>query len=58
MYMSIYKLTVAPFMKGLGCNLIAGVTDELPKCLLNWPWVQLLVIEVFSVKLAYIIDLI
>jgi hypothetical protein len=50
--MNINKLTVEPFMKGLDCNLNEGVTDELPKCSLNWPWIQLLVIEVFSVKLA------
>jgi hypothetical protein len=28
--MNINKLTVEPFMKGLGCNLNGGVTDELP----------------------------
>jgi hypothetical protein len=41
-----------PFMKGLGCNLNGKVTDELPKSPLNWPKIQPLVIEVFSVKLA------
>jgi hypothetical protein len=49
--MNINKLTVEPLMKGLDCNLNGGVTDELPKRTLNWPWRQLLVIEVFSVNL-------